>query len=110
MIARLEQIPPAPARQPQVFALSPQQFAALSQPTAGPQSQHISQSQPFAHNHPVPRAAMPAAGTTMGVPTAADHSPPAAAPLAPTPAAPVQPAEPKSRLGRVADAVSHFWK
>lgn len=110
MIARLDQIPSAPARQPQVFALTPQQFAALSQPTAPPQSQQVSQNHRFAHNQPVPRAAMPAAGAAVGGPAAAVASPPAAAPLAPTPAAPVQPAEPKSPLGRVADAVSHFWK
>ncbi|QEG40355.1 tetratricopeptide repeat protein [Roseimaritima ulvae] len=96
MFASLQPIPPEPAPQPQVYALSPQQFAAFSQPTAPPQRQPIGQPQR-------PLAAQPQL-QPLPQPVAAPPAP------TPTPAAPVQPAESKGPLGRVADAVSQFWK
>ncbi|QDS93132.1 hypothetical protein FF011L_18870 [Roseimaritima multifibrata] len=94
-IAQIEGLPIQPPATPQIITLSPQQFASLSPPTSPPGIQ------------PQPTLAIPAASADR---TASDSSGSTATSNEPTPAPQVVPAEPKSAVGRVAQAVSQLWK
>ncbi len=97
LIARLDTLPVPAPQQPQVYSVSPRQFAALSPSLASPVTPAQLQSQGTPPNN-TPNAA-----------TTGNSTSPTMAP-APTLASPVQPAEPKGPIGRVADAVSSLWK
>lgn len=94
-IAQIEGLPIQPPATPQIITLSPQQFASLSPPTS-PQG-----------IQPQPTLAIPAASADRA---ASDSSGSTATSNEPTPAPQVVPAEPKSAVGRVAQAVSQLWK
>ncbi|WP_153557083.1 tetratricopeptide repeat protein [Roseimaritima sediminicola] len=110
VVAAMATLPQDRPAAPQLLALSPQQFAAMSPPTSLPSRPAIgpappSLSAPASQAAPQLQAGSQVQATARPLPQAT------AGPAAePTPVQPARPAESESVVGRVASALSELWK